>query len=158
MFSIEGKAEEPDLELRPQDEGRGRGREVTIHELPTQLQADRFGVGVPAGAVHRDEQTNVLVQHQKELAVETVEVPVMFEHAVAVAIRFEESQRHAVEVGHGSKCRGVHLFGRCRRENLLSAEATLVQMGDHEAGDVPAAGAQGSRRRDVFQLEITRGP
>ncbi len=74
----------------------GRG-EISIGELLEQSAANTAHRSVLAGAVERHEHADALIHEQHQLTVEDLRVAAMLDDALAVAVRFEEAERHAVD-------------------------------------------------------------
>ena len=134
--------------------GRRRTGEIAVGEIVEQLFAQVESVGVAPRAVQRNEQPDIFVQEQRHRAVEEARIAVMADDAMAVAVKLEESERHAIERrANGCVRRAMHLL-RCRGlKNAMAVIFAVLKMRDHEPGDVGPGSRQPAGRRCAQHLE-----
>ncbi len=129
-------------------QGLRRRREIAVGEILEQLLAKRMHRGILAGAVHRHEQPDILVEEQVKVGVHEDRVAAVTDDVQAVAILVVEAERHARKRRISIPLPPVHQLRRGRIEE----RAAVGELGDHELAHVRAGRGQrtGRSHRDHF--------
>ncbi len=105
-----------------------RLRKIPAPELLEQSESNFMSGTSGAGAIHRNEQPDMLRREEQQIAVKIDGIAAMRNRAETVDALFIKSQCHSVDSGHGDMRGIVHELRRGR----LHQSRALIQVRNHE--------------------------
>src|SRR6185312_4917651 len=124
---------------------------VPIQELLPERPARRDIVS--PFAVVGDEEPKIRISNQVQIAVEVHGVATMSDDAMPVARFLIEAQRHSIHLRIEPKLPRVHQLRSFWLENLFVFEPPILQVSNHESGDISGGRRESARRHRLHELE-----